>query len=144
MRAALAAILTACMLAGPVQANPKPEHEPSGSWRWSLLFPGLGQIALGEPLRGAGFVLGTLTLPVLGFAGTHILLTPDQPPAVQERQFLDDQTLLVTGIGVAVALAAGLWTLSAFDAYHLDLEKSKPMERAPDLPSANPEAPSAP
>lgn len=156
MKAGLAALLTACLLAPPVMAEEAAPPSPSGAWRWSLVFPGIGQMALGEPLRGTAFTMSTLLLPVLGYTGVHIALTPDQPSAAMGSQFLDDQTLMMTGIGVAVALAAGLWTWSAFDAYHLDLDKHRPLpqpepspepvaspspEAAAPLPVASPAAP---
>lgn len=135
MRRGLAALLTVCLLALPAEAG-----EPSGAWRWSLVLPGIGQMVLGEPLRGTGFLMGALLLPVLGYTGVHVLLTPDQPSAVQGSALMDEQTLMVTGIGVALALAGGIWTWAAFDAYHLDLDKHQPKpEPATPEPTPTPE-----
>jgi hypothetical protein len=115
--------------------NPVIVKYPDSVWVTSFV-PGLGQILLDEPLRGWLFIGGVvLAFPVGGGAGYLFGSALPPPPPDPNGGILSGLNLQPLGFavwgGMLLPLAVYVWNL--IDAYQLNIDKNKALERAQSL-----------
>ncbi len=101
------------------------------AWMGSFI-PGLGQMSMGEPLRGGLFMGGFVAAIPAGFGLGSVLLPGLWPAPQSNGTFLSGLDLRSINAGIlgALALAGGVYIWNLADAYALNIEKnSQPNQR---------------
>ncbi len=91
------------------------EPAPCGAWAWGILLPGLGQIAVGEPGRGALTLGLAAALPVAGFAAGMM--------AAPQNSMGWDIVVGAAGAAIGLGASTAVWAWGVFDAYHIEQQR---------------------